>query len=193
MVDVDDDHDDDDDDDDDVIDDVDEDANEVNDPHDVDDDYDNAMETLNLSDYLESIHPLPRSYLENFYKNSKNSDSVYGPHVIDDERLFLGNKALTFGSNGDVIIGNELRYPASEDLYHLLFIKEPVREKYTDLDRENYLDIMKHTGAHLNKAGRIKSSVSEKYRTLISALSKKKSKRNHSGQGLFEKKKKNGQ
>ena len=58
---------------------------------DGDDDYDNfhkTMETLDLSDYLKSVHPLPRSYLENFYKNSETSDTVYGSYIIYDKRQF---------------------------------------------------------------------------------------------------------
>ena len=88
------------------------------------------------------MHPLrPRTYVEEFYKNSNLNDTVYGPYVKNDEQLYLGGKTLSFASNGDIIICEDSIYPDTEGLYKLIFRNRPLKNEYTYTDRANYLEI----------------------------------------------------
>ena len=133
-----------------------------------------AMDTMNLDDYQQTIHPLPRKFLEDFYMNSNTNDVVFGPYIKSNEQLYLGNKTLSFNSKGDIIVGDDNVFPGTEGLYTLIFKDRPQKKDYTYNDRVNYLEILKYTGAYLQNNGKkIKSSKSFKYKEVVSALAKK--------------------
>ncbi|CAH1099501.1 unnamed protein product [Psylliodes chrysocephalus] len=97
-------------------------------------------------EYLDQFTaPLPRDYiLRNISDIENKFDHVLGIyHDIETEKFRIGDSELNFDGSDIVIKG--IKYPGTPGLYELLFLKEPIAYKQTDVNE--YVDIIKRTNA----------------------------------------------
>lgn len=104
--------------------------------------------------------------------NRGSIDNIYGPH-LDNDKLMLGDKPLTFDNDGAINVSGT-RYAPTEGLYELLFKKAPIAERYTENDLDAYKDMLIKSNGHKTdwkhdgKIRRLGSS--QKYRQIITRL-----------------------
>lgn len=121
--------------------------------------------------YLENYaSPIPRAFIEDMIRSDgKDFDDRFGIYFdADKESWAIGNSTLDFDGQ-DVLLGQEkFRYTGTPGLYELLFKKNPVGYRGTDL--ENYIDIIRRSGAHYKErdpAKGLSTSKSEKFIRII--------------------------
>ena len=122
--------------------------------------------------------PQPIYKNENFSKkpmespifvDTKFEDHIYGIKVNKNGSLMLGKFPVTV--SGFTIIVNNKSYLLTKGLLSLLAHKTPSESDYTNIDLENYKDMLIQTGAHLTKRGdRLKYCQGYKYIHVIKPL-----------------------
>lgn len=113
---------------------------------------------------------IARSYFTRLINGGKKIDKTFGIH-IDGNNWMLGDKLINLADN-DLII-NDKRYTGTLGLYELIIMADPDPYVYTEEDLKTYSEILKDTNVYRqnNSAiGRIKSSRSKKYKTIIAKL-----------------------
>lgn len=118
---------------------------------------------------------LTREYMQMLIKDmgGKNQtiDHLYGPYY-DNETLMVGNKALQFDEDGNIMI-NEKLFPATKGVYELLFKRIPNKNLYSIEDENMYRSILVYTSAHkkgYRQEGKVNRNKSLKYRNIIGKL-----------------------
>lgn len=100
-------------------------------------------------------------------KNNFNIDRSFGPKYIDENELQLGREKIAF-LNNVIIVGDE-KYPATQGLYELIFMKSP--SDYSETDLKNYSDIILQTNVYRtdvnDETSKIKGNSSDKYKNVI--------------------------
>lgn len=84
----------------------------------------------------------------------------------DEDKVYIGKHSVTFQGNDFIIDG--VLYQGTPGLWHLLTKKKPDPTIYNEEDKENYLEIIFNSEAHLQENGRPRSSKSPKWKQLIS-------------------------
>ncbi|CAG9763588.1 unnamed protein product [Ceutorhynchus assimilis] len=126
---------------------------------------------------------LPESYVYDLHANPTKYDTVYGVRIatgIDKYNLYLGHSEISFASGNIILRKNNKNigvFEGNDDLYNLLFLKDPPQLKYMeDISLENlkrYTQMLKLTSAaHLdyNPKKALRSTRSEKFINLIKPL-----------------------
>ncbi|CAH1969793.1 unnamed protein product [Acanthoscelides obtectus] len=92
------------------------------------------IDTPAYQEYLEGFHPVPRKYVdESIRGNEREFDRYYGlTHDIVSDKFQLGKSPVTL--DGANIVVENVTYPGTPGLYELLFKKEPIGYKQSDLD-----------------------------------------------------------
>jgi len=96
-------------------------------------------------------------------------DKVYGPKVGARGRLTLGSKALSMDRDY-IYLGDKLKFPATEGLLNLLFLKNP--KEYSAEDRANYRDLIVQSNAANQGYSKFRPLMTsgDKYKTLLKTL-----------------------
>lgn len=85
-------------------------------------------------------------YIEMLRKADSKIDGLYGPYMSTDGAIMIGSKDMEFNNN-DIIIDGK-KYPMTEGLLELLFMKSPNSKSGRILDLDNYKEIMETSNAH---------------------------------------------
>lgn len=99
----------------------------------------------------------------------KEIDTTYGVSfdpesnswMLGNERVLLDRKSILLGGR---------RYEYSPGFFELLFMRKPNMGVIKKRDLSEYKDILNKSSVHLNKLGNVKSSTSQKYKSIISKL-----------------------
>lgn len=121
----------------------------------------------------DSLYPkLAIQYVTDFMNQSYKIDRFYGPQYDNTKsKWWLGKKCIDFEKEtGDIIINKTNRFAGTDGLYQLIFYDNP---KHSIDDLESYKAILNRTGAHLNSAGKLKYSSTNKYINIIRPLMRK--------------------
>jgi hypothetical protein len=121
-----------------------------------------------FQEYLEAYNPLPRQYIDLSVRgDEKEIDRQYGiKHDVETEKFKIGGADLDIIGK-DIKVGG-VTYSGTPGLYELLFKKQPIGYKQSDLD--NYMDILNRSNAYrrnLKPEEQIQGTQTEKYRTII--------------------------
>lgn len=143
-----------------------------------------------LGEYLSQYPELAHQYIDIYITDPELIDGTYG--IVNDpelDRWTLGSKEVTFNQDNSFTIDGK-RYPGTNGLYELLFMKEAKDKIITKQDRIFYKDILERTCVHrrgFTPYGAIKGSTSHKYRNFVKPLvnpAKSRSVSSPSGKGL---------
>lgn len=85
-------------------------------------------------------------YIELLRKADSKIDGLYGPYISTDGAIMIGSKNMEFNNN-DIIIDGK-KYPMTEGLLELLFMKSPNEKSGRVHDLDNYKEIMETSNAH---------------------------------------------
>jgi hypothetical protein len=117
--------------------------------------------------YLESFHPLVRSFVDSSITGTRDTDHKYGLyHDINSEKWKIGDTEADFQGQDFKI--KDLTYKGTVGLYELLFFKDP--QGYTVEDLNNYMDILKRTNAYRRNNDpndQVQGTTDVKYLTII--------------------------
>lgn len=117
--------------------------------------------------YTSKFGDIASQYISPYFYRKHNTDSVYG--IYRDNNYFkIGNSIVTV-SNNDIFIDN-IRYKGTKGLWELLTKNVVDKKTFTTEDLNQYKNVLIQTKAHLDRAGKIKSSRGEKYKTIIASL-----------------------
>lgn len=122
--------------------------------------------------YINSLFKgmLVKRYMRKFFDDEGHEiDHVFGPYYGTNNVLMLGREPIEF--DNDNIVINNITYEGTPGLYELVFMKRPDSYIYTEADLRTYSNILKSTKTHIHfPTGRIKSSKSIKYNTIIKPI-----------------------
>jgi hypothetical protein len=115
---------------------------------------------------LTNIDELLAGYLKFILNDTRNeADFSYG--IVYDGFWKMGKLPVRF-INNDILIGDK-RYKGTPGLFELIFRKYP-SSIFTEDDLKTYKSMLRQTGAHKGKDGKIKSSKGYKYTNIISNM-----------------------
>lgn len=117
---------------------------------------------------------LYKTFLDKLTHSSREIDTVFGPRS-ENELIVLGNYALHV--HGDIISIENHNFKATQGLYELIFLKDPIGFDKNDLMQ--YEKILKLTSAHrrnYNPSSQINGNKSNKYINIIGKMFNIKSK-----------------
>lgn len=127
----------------------------------------NLTKTAGYNEYLDSFHPLVRSFVDSSITGSRDSDNTHGLfHNVDTEKWKIGDSNVDF-VNENVKVKN-ITYKGTPGLYELLFFKDP--KGYTNNDLKNYMDILTKTNAYRRNNDpneQVQGTTDVKYLTII--------------------------
>lgn len=131
--------------------------------HDDDDDDDDVEGKHSVLNTGEKYFHL----VDNWFK-STNKDSIYGPKILNNGAITLGNKEIYFDEKEFKMYIDDINYQLTPGLVQLLFSRRP--EMYTDHDLRIYKSILIQTSAHLSNDGKKIKKGGIKYKDIISKL-----------------------
>lgn len=116
--------------------------------------------------------PHVQFYLDDLEKQPKQSDTTYGVRKAINGNYLIGNRTISFDSDGRLILdGGDEVFEPTPGFLELIFKKHP--RNYTADDRANFQRVVTLTNAHWRNHhphGRPNSNRSQKYRDLIKPL-----------------------
>ncbi|CAH0384708.1 unnamed protein product [Bemisia tabaci] len=116
--------------------------------------------------------PNVQFYLDDLEKHPKQSDPAYGVRKAINGNFLIGNRTITFDSDGRLILdGGDVVFEPIPGFLELLLKKHP--RNYTADDRAKIQRVVTLTNAHRrdhHPHGRPNSNRSQKYRDLIKPL-----------------------
>jgi hypothetical protein len=122
---------------------------------------------------------------------SGNTDTVFGIHTKEGQQpgtFYIGTKPVQIAGN-DLIIDDK-KYEGTEGLWNLIMNREIEDESFTDVDLNNYKDILATTKAiqKENDPTRPKSNKSDKWKTVLAPIwNEINNKKPEKGNGLAKK------
>lgn len=117
--------------------------------------------------FKEKVGDIAGKYIRLLFSPKKEHiDQVFGFTNLSDSGLAIGPKNIAIIDN-DLYIDDKV-YKGTPGLYELITLARP--QAYTKADLNTYKEILLHTKAHLTLNGRLKSSRSVKYLTIIKKL-----------------------
>lgn len=124
-------------------------------------------QTPAYNEYLESFHPLVRSFVDASIKSDRDLDHTHGlKHDASTEKWKIGDTLVDFEQENFKV--QNITYKGTPGLYELLFFQEPVG--YTSKDLEDYMDILKRTNAYRRNYDpneQVQGTTDSKYLTII--------------------------
>ncbi len=122
--------------------------------------------TLPILEKIASLHGLAKSHLKKYFSPKIKTDTTFGLHT-DGEDFFLGNQVVSFRDNNISVVHKT--YEGTPGFWDLL--TSPIPLNYSEDDLAKYEDILLTTETIFQKndanTGRVKSSKSDKYKSII--------------------------
>ncbi|CAH0381375.1 unnamed protein product [Bemisia tabaci] len=116
--------------------------------------------------------PNVQFYLDDLEKHLRQSDTAYGVQKAINGNFLIGNRTISFDSDGRLILdGGDEVFEPTPGFLELLFKRHP--RNYTADDRAKFQRVVTLTNAHRrdhHPHGRPNSNRSQKYRNLIKPL-----------------------
>lgn len=130
--------------------------------------YDSPPDEI-ITTYINQYPAILKPFMMESIMHSKDDkiDKIYSPQYIRNTSTWkMGSKTIVFDKHGNISTGKS-SYKGSPGLYQLIFYKEP---QYQPDDLNIYKQLLHETGAHLNNAGKLKSSKQYKYLKIIKPI-----------------------
>lgn len=130
-------------------------------------------------EYLAQYSPLAASYIRLMMETNDKEifDRTFGPTPNwKTEKWTIGNKPFSFKPNDNIMVGDR-EFPGTQGLYELLLMNKPNEKVIKEKDRKSYKEILKLSSVHRvnnDPKGKIRSSVSTKYKRFVGPIMKPK-------------------
>ena len=135
--------------------------------------FNEPIEYENLeSDSVNVFDPVLASILERVESDMKLRDLAKGIHFNKDGEITLGSKPVVIDRANDIIwLGSpENYYKLTDGLLNLLMTTDGDDKKYTDLEQENYVDMLFKAGLLHKKDGTRHGWKGDKYKNIVQPL-----------------------
>ena len=138
----------------------------ISEPAEITQNIQDLTKTPAYNEYLESFHPLVRSFVDDSVKSRRDLDHTHGlSHDVHTEKWKIGDSLADFEQKNFTV--QNRTYQGTPGLYELLFFQNPVG--YTSKDLDNYMEILQHTNAYrrnYDAKAQVQGTTDSKYLTI---------------------------